>query len=176
MLGGKGRSSGAQGREPGVTDLTEWRRRRNMTDANSVTREDCIGQLRRLAPMSDEQAALLGIPPRLYRIGESSFSSEAGNGIAKAAGALMLGGAFPPGLPDFGMHISSRGSNTFCTLVDRGRGIVVFDDIKNMYAGDGSWSGFLDNLAQAARLAESYRRGGKRFEFVIMKEGSAGTV
>ncbi len=176
MLGGKGRSSGAPERESGVTDLAEWRRRRNMTDANSVTREECIGGLRRIVPMSDEQANLLGIPARLYRTGESSFSSDAEKAAAKAAGALMLGSEFPAGLPDYGIHISSRGDNTFCTLVDRKRGVVVFDDIKNMYVSAGSWTGFLDNLAQALRLAESYRRSGRRFEFVIVKEGSVSSI
>lgn len=140
-----------------------------------VTRETCIAILNTYAPMKKEMEELLAIPQMLFSVGkegEASFSSrEADTGTARAAAALLHGFPFPSTLPDYGIHISTKGSSVFCTLVDRSRKIVVTAEIRNLQSEEGSWAQFGLAVKDAVSTAESQSASNAKFDFVINKEG-----
>ncbi|MEW6722290.1 MAG: hypothetical protein AB1324_03445 [Candidatus Micrarchaeota archaeon] len=142
-----------------------------MQESGLVGRDACAAALREIAPIGNRLLALLSLPDSIYRHDSASFSSEPGRTIAAVASAMALGQALPSSFPDYGLHISPLGSSVFCTFVDRSRGVIAYSAIRNMYAGEGSWTAFEDALEGALAEARSLRERGVSFSFVVSTDG-----
>jgi hypothetical protein len=170
-----------------VIDLGERRKqaeRKEIMDSNSaraVSREECLNALGNVAPVPKDLVPLLDIPEKLYHVdsglgGSTSFSSQPDRNVAAVTGSLLLGLDFPKELPDYGIHISSRGSNVFCTLVDRRRKIIICEDVRNMFAKQGSWDFFTYGLKEVLARAAELESRGEKFSFVISKDSVIRTI
>ena len=171
-----------------VVDIASARRKRgggfsdrNMTAAanrleNELSAEACQAMLeeRVSAPMGEGLKALLEMPPKLYSVGAEpgkSFSSNPAKSVERLAGHLLHDLSFPEDLPDFGIHLTQKGSNAFCVLFDRSRKVIVCQDVQNMFVEHGSWLSFENALRDALSAADSLRADGKDFSFVISRDG-----
>ncbi|MBU0532596.1 hypothetical protein KKB44_03820 [Candidatus Micrarchaeota archaeon] len=139
--------------------------------------DECAALLSGIAPITPEISQLLQIPKTLYMLGnEPSFSSQQDRGINEIVKSLLYGSPMPVVLPDYGIYISSRGSNVFCTLVDKKRKIIVHATINSMYAKQGSWKSFQQTIQRALDTAKSYETKKEPFNFVLTNEGITSTL
>src|SRR4030095_5627420 len=138
----------------------------------SVSSRGCLERLSELAPLSPALEKLLRIPEGLFISGERGFttlSSDEQKTVARAFGSLVLGQELPKDLPDYGIHISSRGGSVFCMLLDKSRKILVLDTVKSGYVDSGSWESFSSSIEQALSRAESLSSSGQQFSLLINK-------
>jgi hypothetical protein len=141
-----------------------------------VPRGSCFAilEVHSRAPLDERVRELINAPESLFRVGgdlEASFSSDRDIGIGRAAGALLNGLPIPEGLPDFGIHLSERGSSLFATIVDRSRKVIVQAEIGSQYSDSGSWSAFGHALDDALAQSETMTARKSRFGFVVNKGG-----
>ncbi len=128
--------------------------------------------LGKAAPLSKELAAMMNIPGELHEENRWSFTSEKDKSVQALADAFILKSPLPQGLPEYGINISSRVSNTFCTLIDRKRKVIVFESVGNMHVPEGgSWGPFQSSLKDALAEAKRLEAAGTAFSFVICNEG-----
>jgi hypothetical protein len=142
-----------------------------------VGKETCVSFLGTIAPVSDELAALLRLPETLYMPDRgTSFSSDPARDIAGVANSLILGFPMPSDYADYGICISEKGSNAFCTFVDRSRKVMVSMPVRNMYAEAGSWEPFAAALDEVLGRAKTLEENGQKFGFVVSKEFVIGVI
>ncbi len=142
-----------------------------------VDKKTCIAFLSGIGPVSEELSALLEIPEKLLMVSNSpSFSLEAERTAAPITNYLLFGTSKPKVLPDYALHISSKGSNVFCTFVDKKRKIVVNDTVNSMYAKEGSWKSFERALERALAATKDYESQGIKFDFVLVRENLTDTL
>jgi len=146
--------------------------------ARRVSRDACIATLEILAPVPESLKGKLIIPETMHSVGaaSTSLSSEPGKSAMALAGYLLMGAPFPQDLPDYGIHITTSGSNTFAILYDSARKIIVCESVENAYAENGSWSSFESSLSEAVSMAGMLKRDGSQFQFVVVKDGLISTV
>ena len=135
-----------------------------------IGRQACVSALKEFASMSDDFTVLLQLPDKLYLLGNEetpSFSSQPNRSAEGVAGAMLFGYPFPKELPDYAIHISSKGSNIFCTMVDRSRKIIVSEPIRNIQDEKGDWGTFEATLRKALLKSESFKADGRTFSFVV---------
>ena len=140
--------------------------------------ESVIFSMETIGPVSNELKSLLALPKTLFTFPNEtlSLSSDRYESTRFVADALASGAKIPTDLPDYGLHVSQRGGNAFCTLVDTARKLIVHHDIQNIYAENGSWEGFQFALKDAVALAKSMKASGTKFDFVVVKDGIPSTV
>ena len=131
-----------------------------------------LAMLGRTAPVGKELRDMLAIPAGMHEENRWSFTSEEGKSVQALADAFMRKAPMPQDLPEYGINISSRGSNSFCTLIDRKRKIMVFESVGNMHVPEGgSWRSFQSALKDALDEAGKLGQSGTPFSFVICNEG-----
>lgn len=140
----------------------------------------CISLLKRVAPLDESIAKLMKLPEKLYRMGkpgeELSFSSDPFKSIDGVVASLDSGGSFPSQVSDYGILIHSRGSNVFCTMVDKSRKVIVTADVRNAFESQGGWDIFAANVDRAIMQAQNLQADGREFNFVINHNGKIETV
>lgn len=171
MQGGKRGSKGAD-----IIDLAQRRfRAKNANPDNNKKRKissaECVSILATVAPLDEKLAKELNIPEELF-VGESgtTFTRNPDDNIAPLRNAVLLHDPPPGDLPDFAIDVTSKGSNTFCILVDKRRKIVIVDAVRNMFSGQGSWEMFFKGVAEAIEAVKSFEKQGKNVEFVVVNE------
>ncbi|MFN7991178.1 MAG: hypothetical protein U0R44_03390 [Candidatus Micrarchaeia archaeon] len=161
----------AQGDRSNVVSLDEFRRKH--MDSETDWKAECLERLNKIAPVDDGFIAMLGLPENLQRLGEDHFSTDPENGLYPVEGAINFGYPFPSSVPDFGILLSTKGSDLFCTLLDRKRKIIVSAPVRNANAASGSWSGFREALRAALSRAGELSSAGTSFTFVVESESSS---
>ena len=130
-----------------------------------------IRKLGKALPLSGELEAALGLPKIAYSHGKLSFSSDPAASPDALSESFLEGGKIPEEIPDYGIRVSARGSNSYCTLIDRTRKVIIFESIGNAFVKEGgSWNSFLSSLKKALELAKELEASGKKFDFVLIKE------
>jgi hypothetical protein len=137
-----------------------------------VDKDKCVELLSHIAPVSERLARLLELPEMLYLLSDSpSFSSSKnmGESAGRVATHLIFATPMPDKLAGYGLHIDSRGSNVFCTLVDKKRKIIVHATVNSAFSktGKGDWRNFQFALKCALATAKNYKTQGKEFAFVM---------
>ncbi|MEW6036483.1 MAG: hypothetical protein AB1529_07770 [Candidatus Micrarchaeota archaeon] len=141
-------------------------------DRKSAEASPVLAMLGKAAPLGKELAGMLSLPGELHEENRWSFTSEKGKSVQALADAFILKSPLPQGLPEYGINISSRGSNTFCTFIDSKRKVIVFESVGNMHVPEGgSWSSFQSSLRDALEEARRLGALGTAFSFVICNEG-----
>ncbi|MEW6035944.1 MAG: hypothetical protein AB1529_04995 [Candidatus Micrarchaeota archaeon] len=142
-----------------------------------MDREGAVALLETVGRIPEDVVSLLELPERLYSVGPGpSISSDPSNGIGKVVAYLTFNSSMPMLLPDYGIYISSRGSSTFCTLLDRRRKIIVHDSVGNAFAEGDSWNMFGDSVRAALQAVRRREATGEKFDFIISKESSISTI
>jgi hypothetical protein len=143
-----------------------------------MSRDVCISVLEILAPVPESLKGKLNLPETMHSVSatSTSLSSEPGKSVMALAGFLLLGAPFPEGLPDYGIHITTSGSNTFAILYDSARKIIVCESVENVYAENGSWSSFESSLSDAVSAAGMFKREGRQFQFAVVKDGLISSI
>ena len=188
VLRSKGRDKSSDGGDKGLknspsedSDVVSLRRGFHGRDVvvdkkypKEVSKEACIALLDDMGPVSKELATLLRIPDKIYMLGGDppSFSSQPDKDAARIAGYLLLPTLKPKDAPEYALHIRSRGSNVFCTFVDKKRKIIVHETVNSMYANEGSWEFFERALKEAIATVKEYESQGVKFDFVLNKEST----
>ena len=119
-------------------------------------KSDVIGALSVFGKLHPKLLEKMQIPDELHELLENSFSSDE----SKSGPSISRQGDFHSfdhkNAPEYSIVIGERGSNVFCTLVDKKRGILVSASIKNMFVSQGNWEVFemqLDRvLPEATKL------------------------
>ncbi len=106
--------------------------------------------------------------------GVTSFSTQQDLGVEGLAmglvdNAIQAGDA--PHFAPFGIAITSRGSNSYCTLVDSERRIIVWEHLGNI-ASDGSWRRFVSKVDETIAMVRQLD-GKKQFTYVVNDLSSA---
>lgn len=120
-----------------------------------MRRNELVSRLSQFGKMGESLLKLMGIPEKLHYLGDGRFSSD-----PKTPAFLVTYPQFVDELDtskfaEYSIAIGSRGSNVFCTLIDRKRNILVSDSIKNMYVAEGNWMFFQARLESALEAAKS---------------------
>jgi len=112
---------------------------------------------------------LLAIPSSLFRHGDMSFSTDSNKDISAVARHFLMGSAIPSDLPDFGICLTRRGNNLFCTVVSKKQKIIVHAFVKNVQGG-ASWEDLKFSLREARDLARLYEVNDKPVNFIVQGE------
>ncbi|MFN7991191.1 MAG: hypothetical protein U0R44_03455 [Candidatus Micrarchaeia archaeon] len=165
---------------PKLLVLPERPFRGQIAAPRTVDRADVLTTLGDISPLPPALPPLLEIPEKMFMSGGPSlpvsFSSTDQSTISSVAGSLIIGYAMPKEFPDYGIHLSAKGSSTFCTLVDRWRGIIVAGAVKNLQSEQGMWERFADAVRDAVERADELKDDGKQFRFVVSKDGLMSTI
>lgn len=171
MQGGKKGSKGAD-----VIDLADRRfRKKNAGPDNNRRRKiasaECVEILSRVAPLDEKRAKELKMPKELFVCeSETSFTSNPDENVTSVRNAVLMHDSPPDDLPEFSIDLTSKGSTTFCILVDRKRGILVADSVRNMYSEQGSWDMFFRGMKKALEAMKKSEEEGKKAELVVVNE------
>ncbi len=138
---------------------------------NKVSSFECISFLGQVAPLDSDQTKKLKLPKELY-VGDTdnSYSLDPDDDVVSIRNDLLFLGKMPDKLPAFAIDVTSKGSNTFCILVDRKRKIVIADPISNMYAEQGSWDTFFKSIDEALAAVAKFEKEGREVEYVVINE------
>lgn len=140
-----------------------------------ISREDCIKALQKVESLSDELLAMMQIPEELHLMPDGSFSLNEDETPTLVAHWLLYGDENRSHFPEYGIHISAKGSNSFCTLVDSGRKIIVNATLGNI-SSSFSWNKFSRCLEDALRDANSRTAKSEEFNFVVNDNGIMDTI
>jgi hypothetical protein len=149
--------------------------------ANEVGRDECIAMLEAIAPVGDELKELLRLPDKLFDVSLGagvSLSSRPFESAGDVANHLMFGTSLPSNPPYYGIHIGKKeeGGGEFCTFIDRRRKVIVYAPVRNTYDEKSSWGSFESALKSALDTANHQKSEGRKFDFVISREGVTETV
>ena len=130
----------------------------------TATRNECIRELRFVAPLSDSLIEMLGMPDRLIRHCNASFSLN-GPAMGKEAFDLLDHitpySPFPDGmlapLPSYGIVVARHDCKNVCAFTDSGRGIFVARGISG--GGQYSWEPFEQALSNVLMLSGAMKDG-----------------
>jgi len=134
---------------------------------DKISKEECLAALKSIAPLNGRLKELMGLPDQLYRLSESSFSSKPDETAELVANHLLYGDAHQDTFPNYGIHISSKGTNSFCTLVDKKRKIVVHANVNNAFSSGGSWDKFQTGLMRTLAAVKKLEENNQDFRFVV---------
>lgn len=153
-------------------DKDAFRKGEGSGQDRQVPSKECLDELRRFGALDKELQAQLKLPKRLYSHGSPerpSYSSDPAASINPYASSIMQGmdRAPPEGLPEYGIAIASRGSSVFCVLVDRKRGIIVSESVRDPHAPEGSWRPFASALKEALEYGDWLKSQGSGVRFVM---------
>lgn len=134
----------------------------------------CVELMHEVAPVPLRLIELLDLPEKLFVLGggELSLSSEPSEGLGELVAALAACRRIPGEFCAYGLLISRRASNVFCTLADRRRRIIVMHSVANTMSDYRSWESFACAIENAATIVAAVRDQGDPFEFVINKESA----
>jgi len=140
----------------------------------TVDAKRCVELLREVAPVPLRLLELLDLPEKLYLLGcgELSLSSEPSAGLADLVAALAACRRIPMEFCAYGLHLSKRASNIFCTLAERKRRIIVMHSVGNTMSDYRSWDSFACAIENAQTIVTAVQAQGDPFEFVINKESA----
>ena len=149
-----------------------------------------IASVSKFDPLPESLIANLGIPEKLFNIGCGPFpclSTDPIEGVGKLSEHLAASAKNPAQnpisekllseMPKFGIHLFRDGSDFFCTLIDKSRGVVVFDIVMPLASGlreerPEAWAGFEKALDNALDIAlETRKAGGESQRLVVMVRG-----
>jgi hypothetical protein len=154
-------------------------KRDGMTEGavRSAGKDGCLLLLGTLASVPRDLTEALKMPERLFVLRDSpiSLSSDPTKGIAKLAGELLMGNQVSAealkDLPDYGIHSASRSSSEFFLLVDKTRGIIVWDCLGSSFGGDLSWDDLIHSVKTALTRVKELKGDGERFDLLLCDEG-----
>ena len=110
------------------------------------------------------------IPDSLFKFSTDSFSSDKDVPAYLIYDEDSLENCRHRKLPEYSISVGSRGSDIFCTLIDKKRGFILAASIGHMMVEGGSWDffeGWLDEaLEKSASLTEQDRKKGKMVEII----------
>ncbi len=121
-----------------------------------VGKREIIQGLKAFGVLSSTLLTKMNFPEHLFKLSTGNFSSDKKIPAYSITHARELEGYESKDFPEYSISIGERGSNVFCTFVDKKRGVLVSTSIKNMMAGEGSWEFFEHKLTSA--LDEAHRR------------------
>jgi hypothetical protein len=170
----RGEKKGSKGAD--VVDINS-RRFRGKTIASDDPRKrkvssfECLTFLGQVAPLDENKTKKLNLPKELY-LGDTdnSYSRNPDDDVVSVRNDLLFLGKMPDELPDFAIDVTSKGSNTFCILVDKKRKIIIADPISNMYADQGSWDTFFRSIDEALAAVKKFEGEGRKIEYVVINE------
>ena len=140
----------------------------NSSLPKKVGREDILLRLNAFGKMSSSLLKKMNIPANLFARDEGQFSSDKDVPAYSITHSKFLESYKPGDFPDYSISIGSRGSDVFCTLVDKKRGILVSTSIKSMMAEEGSWDFFEQQLDYALKESGKFTASDKKEGKMIM--------
>lgn len=170
----RGEKNGSKGAKVVDIDSRKFRGKTTSQDdprRRKVSSLECLDLLGQVAPIGEDQTKKLKLPKELYVSDtDTSYSLDPDDDVVSLRNDLLFLGKLPDKLPAFAIDVTSKGSNTFCILVDRKRKIVIADPISNMYADQGSWDMFFKSIDEALAAVKKFEKEGRKVEYVVINE------
>ncbi len=135
-----------------------------------IKRKEVISSLGKFGEMSTGLVKKMKIPDYLFKLDTDTFSSDKNIPAYLIYDEESLENCRHKNLPDYSISVGSRGSDIFCTLIDKKRGFILTASIGHMMVEEGSWDFFerwLDEaLEKSDKLTGQDRKEGKIVEII----------
>jgi hypothetical protein len=105
-----------------------------------------------------------------------SFSSSPEISLSSLVSGIFMTRVVPEKMPEYGIHVFARGSNSFCSLIDTKRKVIVIEAVQNVQTDAGSWFAFSSSLSESLKKAELLKKSKEKFRYVLTADSDTTVV